>query len=112
MPRTFSRGKKITAFTLYDFLDRFTTAAQNDRFVQEAKIRYCVLPGLDEQDIFEIIDFLKQARDLLDGLISHNDFFHEGDPGFSAALHEDVFIRPAKGLIIRIETKVRGGVLV
>ncbi len=52
MPRTFSRGKKITVETLFDFFEHLDEDNEAE-FIRAARVKWCPEFPLQEQDIIE-----------------------------------------------------------
>jgi len=72
MPRTFSRGDKITAAKVFEFI-QYIPVDQTEDFVREIRVLFCPEPPLDEQEIIEpLLDILQS----LTGLRAHIEDVH------------------------------------
>jgi hypothetical protein len=109
MPRTFSRGSPFTSIKLFDFFD-YLSVREAEFFVEEARVRFCPEPPLEEQDIMEIIDNLMDIDRLLRGLLSHNIQTHSSQieaNGTFVFLHNDGYINPAVKILTPLITRLR-----
>lgn len=108
MPRTFSRGQKWTAQSVFEVIE-YLLPDEEVIFLREARLRYCTEAELEEQFLDEIFDLLFQIRQQVFRLITHNQVDHVSpDDRFNASYH-NTFIAQVPEQIDRITLLLRGG---
>jgi len=76
MPRTFSRGDKITVAKIFDFI-KFVPENQTEELLRDIRATFCEEPALEEQEIVEpLLDILEKLTLFRD----HLDDFHADEP--------------------------------
>lgn len=72
MPRTFSRpGGEITSDKIFEFTQHLSPA-EGERFLAEARLRYCPEKALEEMNIIEQLMDLRDTFDSFINLLSPN----------------------------------------